>query len=237
MKSELKNKIIISDHAIARFQKRICPHLSFDEAKKGLEEACLVATPLKEKTVKGDKVWTVADPPMRLVTRKDSNDIADHVLVTVLPPRVFSEGWTLHELELLEEKRRHEMALLQLEKEKQSSSFPQTPSSLPVPKDVLAIELEIVRTELAIIRESEKTIRHLDYQETEGKRHKHCLRLALRALDQLLDQTSDPTLRARITAAWTEIKHFAPDLLTPEFLQYQKPRDEDEAPSAQEKDY
>lgn len=77
--------MIITRHAIARFQQRIQPSADEREARAVLRDASLRCVKLPDRTWHGQVVWTVDNPDMRLVTKHDA-ELNMIVCVTVLGP-------------------------------------------------------------------------------------------------------------------------------------------------------
>ena len=77
-------EMVITQHAMERVAKRIVPGASLDEARRMLEQATTSARRLRQKTPRGQTMWEVAEPPMRLVTKYDPR--VGVVIVTVFDP-------------------------------------------------------------------------------------------------------------------------------------------------------
>lgn len=85
-------KVILTDHAIARFVERVAPCMTLDEAQAWLDTHAHAATPLPARTPRGQRQWYLPGPHGRdavLVTKDDPGGVL--AVVTV--------GWFEHETE------------------------------------------------------------------------------------------------------------------------------------------
>ena len=85
-------KVILTDHAIARFVERVAPGMTLDEAHAWLDAHAHDATPLPARTPRGQRQWYLPGPHGRdvvLVTKDDPGGVL--AVVTV--------GWFEHETE------------------------------------------------------------------------------------------------------------------------------------------
>lgn len=72
----------LTDHAIRRVMQRVRRDGDYYAARAALREGATRAVLLPERTPSGERMWSVQDPPMRLITKHD-NGVA--VIVTVYP--------------------------------------------------------------------------------------------------------------------------------------------------------
>jgi hypothetical protein len=207
-------EIVITYHAIERFQQRIVRGLPFDDAKKLLWSAAQTATQMKAKTVKGHSLWAVETPPMRLVI-KDTED--GPLCVTILPPE---EAGT-ESLELLQDLS-EEASRRSERKREESFAIPppganQDPSEIAVMEEhrkILQLEASILSSEVARYREREKTLRHQISAESEELRK--ALKWAVRALQGETSEKEALLQIKEINLAW----------VSPVFYQEKSPSDE-----------
>lgn len=176
-------KITLTIHAIERYQKRINPALTFKQARRELSEALPQATRLKESSVRGHILWSVASPSMRLVTKIDAGQ---YVCVTILPPDTDSLGDDLALLEGISENREQDAQAIQREvKEIEAflaSEKKQLLAELSQRRAILALEAQILSYEVAAIRSREKTLRHQLQTQIESDKLRDALRIAIQGL-------------------------------------------------------
>ena len=83
-------RLIVTQHALARFVERVAPGMTLDEAQSWLDAHAHHATPLPARTRRGQRQWYLPTPYGRdavLVTKPDPGGVL--VVVTV--------GWFEHE--------------------------------------------------------------------------------------------------------------------------------------------
>ena len=80
--------MFITRHAMRRYMERIRPGADDREALLVLKDAAMRAKRIDERTFRGQALWSVDEPDMRLVTKHDRR--SGMVCVTVLHP---SEPW------------------------------------------------------------------------------------------------------------------------------------------------
>jgi hypothetical protein len=158
----------LTTHAIIRFQSRIVPQLSFEEATKELQAAILKAACLKEKTATGQFLWRVDSPAMRLVTKKVQGE---DLLVTVLPPQMDLWGANLELLEEMLQEREEGLRRLQqqvknlppdprpVSKSEPKSEPPPTVLNYKERRGLLMLEIQILYHEQAAIKQRERALR------------------------------------------------------------------------------
>jgi hypothetical protein len=209
-------------HAIERFIERHAPELTYDEARKYLEENAEQASRLRQRTVLGQEQWQIAEPPCVLVVKTTHTG---RVCVTVLPAPEHFGGITEDEMEIIREA---SARLPPIEVPPPSPPKPKGPppkvEKPPSRKDVSkSLPQEPVRAahvaqlhqkivELAIVREKERTLRHESRNEATIDRQKICLRAAVR---YLLNKADTDPLAKQICE---EIQAQDPYLLTETFL-------------------
>lgn len=79
----------ITYHAVQRYVQRYAQEATYDQGHADLERLLGTATPLKTKSINGQNLWRVDEPPMLLVVKPDKGRT---VLVTVLPSSAVEEG-------------------------------------------------------------------------------------------------------------------------------------------------
>jgi hypothetical protein len=81
--------IDVTDHAVERYVLRYAEGVSYPRARADLERLAGTAVPIKERSVNGQQLWRVDEPPMLLVVKPDAGK---YVCVTVLPQSVAEAG-------------------------------------------------------------------------------------------------------------------------------------------------
>lgn len=80
----MNSRLVVTHHAVDRYRERYRPDATFEAAWTELEARAANASPRRQKTAGGERLWATADdPPLILVTKPDAGQI---VVVTVLPP-------------------------------------------------------------------------------------------------------------------------------------------------------
>jgi hypothetical protein len=84
------SRIVVTDHAVQRYIRRHAPGLSYAQASAELEHLLAgTAAAVREKSINGQEMWRVDNPPMLCVMKVDAGQ---HVCVTVLPKHALEEG-------------------------------------------------------------------------------------------------------------------------------------------------
>lgn len=79
----IKTPMIITRHAVTRYQARIDPEASAQAAHLALAEAQRACVRMEDRTKKGQVMWRVENPPMILITKHDA-EADGPVIVTIL---------------------------------------------------------------------------------------------------------------------------------------------------------
>lgn len=85
----MTTRIDITDHAVLRYAQRHARGTPHAQARADIERLASEATPLRERTLRGQQLWRIDKPPMILVVKPDAGR---YVCVTVLPPAVADEA-------------------------------------------------------------------------------------------------------------------------------------------------
>lgn len=95
----MTTRIDVTDHAVLRYVQRHARGTPHDQARAEIERLAGGATPLRERTVRGQQMWRVSEPPMLLVVKPDGGR---YVCVTVLPSTIADEEDAAIEAEIVE---------------------------------------------------------------------------------------------------------------------------------------
>lgn len=95
----MTTRIDVTDHAVLRYVQRHARGTPHEQARAEIERLASGAMPLRERTVRGQQMWRVREPPMLLVVKPDAGR---YVCVTVLPSVIANDEDAAIEAEIVE---------------------------------------------------------------------------------------------------------------------------------------
>ncbi len=168
----------LTDHAVQRFQERICPHLEFGEARYALSYAVERASLTKEKSTHGHDIYMVDKPACRLVVPPKIED-GKMVVVTVLPPNVETHliemAHMQHQLSMLNRRTRNYLTARDEADHKEQ-------------RVLLSLEIDILRIETAGMKAKERVSWQDLLHREKSDKTVECLRIATKALRGDIDR-------------------------------------------------